>query len=110
MEIRWIEALLAVTDLGTFTAAARRLGSSKQTVSRHVTQLEERVGAALLVRTSGTSSLTPQGRAFVEHARGALVALDAARASVKRREDSLVDHLRIGTPAPRYRNVRGAAG
>ncbi len=48
----------------SFTAAARRLGLSKASVSREVTRLERRLGAQLLRRTTRSMSLTEVGEVF----------------------------------------------
>ncbi|MGE8458429.1 MAG: helix-turn-helix domain-containing protein, partial [Pseudomonas alloputida] len=41
-----------VMEAGSFTAAADRLGMSKQSVSRRLMQLEERLGVRLLNRST----------------------------------------------------------
>lgn len=55
-----------VVDAGSFTAAAEKLDLSKSMVSARVSQLEERVGARLLNRTTRKLSLTPEGMALYE--------------------------------------------
>ena len=41
-----------VAELGSFTAAAERLGLPKSTVSRRLSALEQQVGERLLLRTT----------------------------------------------------------
>jgi DNA-binding transcriptional LysR family regulator len=53
-----------VVSTGSFTAAARRLGLSKASVSREVARLERRLGAQLLRRTTRSMSLTEVGEVF----------------------------------------------
>jgi DNA-binding transcriptional LysR family regulator len=53
-----------VVAAGGFTAAARRLGLSKASVSREVARLERRLGAQLLRRTTRSMSLTEVGETF----------------------------------------------
>ncbi len=55
-----------VVEATSFSGAARRLGLSKSPVSKHVAQLEDRLGAQLLRRTTRRLSLTEVGRAFYE--------------------------------------------
>ncbi len=56
----------AVVDAGGFSAAARALGLAKSTVSRHVAELEERLGVRLLQRTTRAVRPTELGLAYYE--------------------------------------------
>ena len=53
-----------VAEARSFTAAAARLNLSKSVVSRRVAELEARLGARLLNRTTRHISLTEVGEAF----------------------------------------------
>src|SRR5260370_39693589 len=53
-----------VVESGSFTGAAARLGISASMVSQHVKELEERLGARLLNRTTRKVSLTETGGAY----------------------------------------------
>jgi DNA-binding transcriptional LysR family regulator len=53
-----------VVATGSFSQAAKRLGLSKASVSREVAQLERRLGAQLLRRTTRSMSLTEIGETF----------------------------------------------
>src|SRR3546814_5260312 len=53
-----------VVELGSFTAAARTLHLPKTTVSRKVHELEERLGAQLLHRTTRKLGLTEAGNIY----------------------------------------------
>lgn len=57
-----------VVELDGFAAAARDLNLSNASVSKHVSQLEARLGVALLVRTTRRLSLTDAGRDYYRHA------------------------------------------
>jgi len=50
-----------VVEEGSFSAAARKLGLSKASVSREIAALEQRFGAQLLRRTTRRMSLTEAG-------------------------------------------------
>ena len=81
-------------DLGSFTAAAAALGMSSQMVGKHVTFLEQRLGAQLLQRTTRQQSLTTIGEAFYERCRTIIADAEAA--------EMLVDDLST-TPRGRLR-------
>ncbi len=51
-----------VVDSGSFSAAARHLGLTTSSVSRHVGRLEAHLGGRLLLRTTRALSLTELGR------------------------------------------------
>ncbi|MBO9687139.1 MAG: LysR family transcriptional regulator [Mitsuaria chitosanitabida] len=61
---------------GSLSAAARELGVSTAAVSKHLSQMEARLGAALLTRTTRRMSLTSEGELYLEHARRILGAID----------------------------------
>jgi DNA-binding transcriptional LysR family regulator len=93
-----IETFVSVVDLGSFSAAADRLGTSKSAVSRRVSQLEQRLGARLLNRTTRRLSLTDAGRALHERARRILGDLDEAEAEVADTQSALRGRLKVATP------------
>jgi DNA-binding transcriptional LysR family regulator len=55
-----------VVESGSFVAAAERLDLSTAMVSRHVMDVEKRLGLRLLNRNSRTLSLTEPGRLYFE--------------------------------------------
>jgi DNA-binding transcriptional LysR family regulator len=71
-----------VIEGGSFTAAARELRLPKTTVSRRIRELEERLGAQLLHRTTRRLSLTEAGSVYFEQCRHIAQALADAEASV----------------------------
>jgi len=54
---------------GSLSAAARELGVTTPAVSKHLAQMESRLGVSLLNRTTRRMSLTPEGELYLEHAR-----------------------------------------
>jgi DNA-binding transcriptional LysR family regulator len=92
--------LVRVVQAGSFRGAARALGMPKSTVSRKVTELEERLGARLLLRTTRTLSLTDAGAAFVEEAEAAIARLDAAEAAVAELQRAPRGRLRVTATVP----------
>lgn len=61
---------------GNLTAAARELGCSTAAVSKHLAQMEARVGVALVNRTTRRMSLTPEGELYLTRARKILGEMD----------------------------------
>ena len=80
---RELEAFVAVVDSGSFVQAGEVLRSSKTAVSRLVQDLETRLGARLLHRTTRRLSLTEAGRNYLPRAKQILVDLEEAVASVE---------------------------
>ena len=54
---------------GSLSAAARELGITTPAVSKHLAQMEARVGVTLVNRTTRRMSMTPEGELYLEHAR-----------------------------------------
>lgn len=78
--LRALECLIAVTDTGSITEAARLLHSSQPAVSQQIAALERETRTPLLRREPRGVSLTPAGRAAVADARRAI---DAAASAVR---------------------------
>src|SRR5258707_3558424 len=79
MELRHLRYFLAVAEEGSLTVAAeRRLHTSQPSLSRQIRDLEYQVGAELLSRSVHGVELTAAGKAFLDHARLALMQVDAA--------------------------------
>jgi DNA-binding transcriptional LysR family regulator len=66
-----------VADAGSFVGAADALGMSKAAVSRHVSDLEQRLGVRLMQRTTRKLSLTPEGEVFLSRCRDILASIEA---------------------------------
>jgi LysR family transcriptional regulator, hca operon transcriptional activator len=85
MELRHIRYFVAVAEEGSLTVAAeRRLHTSQPSLSRQIRDLEYEVGVPLLTRSVHGVELTPAGKAFLDHARLALVQVEAAREAARR--------------------------
>jgi LysR family hca operon transcriptional activator len=85
MELRHIRYFVAVAEAGSLTVAAERnLHTSQPSLSRQIRDLEDEVGAQLLMRTARGIELTPAGRAFLDHARSVLSQVEAATEAARR--------------------------
>lgn len=78
-----------VVEKNGYTAAAHSLNMPKSRLSRHVSQLEERLGVRLLQRTSRTISVTEDGKRFFLHARKLVDTMELAEASISECSASL---------------------
>src|SRR5437016_5525193 len=61
---------------GSLSAAARELGVTTPAVSKHLSQMEARIGGPLVNRTTRRMSLTPEGELYLAHARSILGDID----------------------------------
>lgn len=92
-----LRTLVTAVDLGTLSAAAQALHLAQPTVSLHVSELEARLGAQLLVRGARRVQPTPAGDVLLPHARRLLgEAADAAEA-VQRLRKGVTGRVRLGT-------------
>lgn len=93
-----IETFIRVVDTGSITRAAQRLGVAKSAVSRRIAELERRLGAQLVTRTTRRLTVTETGQAFYERARHVLADLIEAESSVADTDGDLSGTLRIAAP------------
>ncbi len=85
-------------DAQSFTAAADRLGVSKQFVSRRIAALEKRLGARLLVRSTRHLRVTDLGLAYNERAQRILQEVDAAEQMITSQTATPRGVLRLSAP------------
>lgn len=86
-----------VVEKRGFAAAGRALGIPKSRLSRHVRQLEERLGARLLQRSSRRMAITEIGQEYYDHARAALDRIEAAEVAVQRRTNALEGRVALSS-------------
>lgn len=87
-----------VVEHGSFIAAARALQLPKTTVSRKVQDLEARLGAQLLHRTTRKLGLTEAGNIYFEHCQRIARELDEAESAVGQLQRGPRGWLRITAP------------
>jgi DNA-binding transcriptional LysR family regulator len=73
-----MSVLVAVAEAGSLSAASRRLGTPLATVSRKISELEERLETRLLNRSSRRMTLTDPGRSYVAACRRIIEQVDEA--------------------------------
>ncbi|BAL73902.1 LysR family transcriptional regulator [Bradyrhizobium cosmicum] len=87
-----------IAELKSFSAAAERLRISPAMASKHVMQLEKRLGTRLLNRTSRRVSLSESGTLYFEQARQMLDSLDEVEAAVSKATVVARGRLRLTAP------------
>ncbi|HRD34621.1 MAG TPA: LysR family transcriptional regulator [Rhodocyclaceae bacterium] len=95
---REMEHFVAVVEAGSFVGAAEVLRLSKAAVSRSVIELEARLGARLMQRTTRRLSLTEAGQAYFARCKQILADLDEADSAVGAVTGHPVGRLRINAP------------
>lgn len=93
-----MQTFSAVVDEGSFVKAADTLGISKAAVSRHVVDLEARLGVRLLHRTTRRLSLTEEGHVFYARSKELLLSMEEAEAEITSRRTAPSGGLRINAP------------
>ncbi|MFZ3287867.1 MAG: LysR family transcriptional regulator [Telluria sp.] len=93
-----MQAFVAVVDSSSFVRAAESLNTSKAAVSRHVAELEQRLGIRLLNRTTRSLSMTDEGQLFYLRCTDLLAALEEAESELSLRSGEPSGHLRISAP------------
>jgi DNA-binding transcriptional LysR family regulator len=95
-EIRLLRIFRSVVDCGGFAAAERELGIGRSTVSRHIQELERRLGVRLCRRGRAGFALTDEGTRVHRSALEVLQTIDGFRAQVQDLRTELGGTLCIG--------------
>jgi LysR family hydrogen peroxide-inducible transcriptional activator len=94
MDLRQLQALVAVAEEGTFSAAADALATVQSNVSAHIARLEKELGATLVDRSAGR--LTEEGQAVVDRARRIEAELESIVADVASMKHDVTGRVRVG--------------
>jgi LysR family transcriptional regulator, benzoate and cis,cis-muconate-responsive activator of ben and cat genes len=95
-DLSHLRAFIAVAEELSFTHAAERLHVTQPPLSRSIRRLERDVGVPLFDRTSRSVTLTPAGRALLEHARSAVFHADRGFSAARRAAREANRTLRVG--------------
>jgi DNA-binding transcriptional LysR family regulator len=107
VDLAGIPAFLAVAETSSFRAAAERLGVTRSAVSQSVRALENRLGTALLHRTTRSVSLTEAGRDLYERAAPAIGEVAAAMEAAGDRDGRPTGQLRLAVSSIAERFLSG---
>lgn len=103
--LRAMEVFVAVTEAGSFTAAARTLGIPRTSATEAVQALEAHLGVKLLHRTTRRVAPTAEGAAYIEDARRLLDDLATLESNVCTAATSLRGRVRLEVPAATGRHL-----
>ncbi|VVN89257.1 LysR substrate-binding domain-containing protein [Pseudomonas fluorescens] len=87
-----------VVEAGGFAAAGRLLGIPKSRLSRRVAELEERLNARLLQRTTRQLKLTAVGERYLRHCQAMLLEAEMADEAVASMSSEPRGRLRVSCP------------
>lgn len=96
--IETLRALIAVVDTGSFSAAATRLGTSPQVVSKYIKALEVELDQQLLYRTTRKLAVTEAGRAHLPRCRQLVDDYDELRRMARAEDREPRGHLVVTAP------------
>ncbi len=98
IELKPIRVLRAVSDLKSFSMAARELNIAPASATRIIAQLEKDLGTQLLVRTTRQVSLTSAGATVLARYRPLLEGFEEVTRSLQRAHQPDRGHLRLTAP------------
>lgn len=98
MEVRHLEAFVAVVREGSFTRAAERLNLTQPSLSARVHHLEQTLGDELFTRQTRPIRLTIIGETFLPYAERVLGILDAGYQAVRIAQTGVAGRLAVGCP------------
>jgi DNA-binding transcriptional LysR family regulator len=97
MDLNEILVFTRVVQAGSFTTAAAELGMPKSSVSRKVSDLEDRLKTRLLQRTTRKLSLTDVGRTYFDYCARIVSEIEDAERAVSSLQDAPRGLLRVTT-------------
>jgi DNA-binding transcriptional LysR family regulator len=95
MDLNELLVFARVIQNGSFTAAATQLDMPKSTVSRKISELEERLNARLIQRTTRKLSLTDVGRTYYDYCARIIAEVEGAELAVSSLQDTPRGLLRV---------------
>ena len=99
MNLRQLSYFVCIAESGTFSAAADALHVAQSALSRHVKELEEELGGALLDRGSRGVTLSDSGKVLFERAKFILSQFEEAGSEVRAHNQELTGTVRLMAPS-----------
>jgi len=99
MNLRQIAYFVRIAESGSFSAAADALHVAQSALSRHIKELEDELGGALLDRGSRGVSLSDSGKVLFERAKFILAQFEEAGSEVRAHNKELTGTVRLMAPS-----------
>ncbi|GFE64803.1 LysR family transcriptional regulator [Litoreibacter roseus] len=96
VDIRLVRVFVAVAECGGLAASEPELNIGRSTISKHIADLEMRMGLKLCNRGPAGFSLTPEGEQVLASARRLLNSIDLFQSEVDNIHENLTGTLRLG--------------
>ena len=96
VDIRLLRVFVVVAECNGIAASELELNISKSTISRHISDLESRIGLRLCDRGPSGFNLTREGRLVLDHTRNLLRQIDEFRSQVDGIQRNLKGTIRLG--------------
>ena len=99
MDTRQLKYFVSIVEEGSLSAAAVKLGVAQPSLSQHIKTLEDRLGSALLIRTSKGVTVTDAGQTLYEHAKSILSAIHLAKEEIRFASEEPYGKVSFGLPS-----------
>ncbi|HBN8232080.1 TPA: LysR family transcriptional regulator [Pseudomonas aeruginosa] len=100
-----LQVFVHTSDSGSLSAAARQLDISPAVASAALKRLESELEVRLFARSTRSLRLTPEGDAFLLHARASLRSLEEGRRLLQGGKDQIAGVLQLSAPSDFGRNL-----
>ncbi|WP_409160393.1 LysR family transcriptional regulator [Pectobacterium sp. B2J-2] len=103
--IQAMRVFVRIVELGSFSRAAERLTLPRATVSNTIKQLEGRLGARLLQRTTRQVQITDEGRVYYERCLQLLAEIEEVDTLFTQQKQQPVGKVRVDMPHSLARDI-----
>jgi DNA-binding transcriptional LysR family regulator len=95
LTMQQLEALIHLVEERSFSRAAKKMHLTQPSLTKHIRNVEEALGAKIVNRSSRSLALTPEGRVLYDYARRIIKLRDEARDRVLRLREEEAGDIRI---------------